>query len=93
MAAVTSFEGRQPVAADARAAGGMRMTADSVVPPRGRQLRFDPMHDSSQADLTKDGQGASTQKTFHHISQKYPLDLCLHTKGGGFMGFSQRWFI
>lgn len=52
------------MAADAGAAGGMRTTADSVVPPRGRQLHFDPMHDSSQADLTKDSQGASIQKLF-----------------------------
>ena len=57
VAAVTSFEGSQPVAADAGAAGGMRTAADSAVPPRGWQLHFDPMHDSSRADLTKDGQG------------------------------------
>lgn len=63
-AAVTSFEGSQPVATGAGPAGGMRTAAGGVVPPRGCQLHFDPMHDSSRAELTKDGQGASIEKLF-----------------------------
>ncbi|XP_051284293.1 uncharacterized protein LOC127378953 [Dicentrarchus labrax] len=66
-AAVTSFEGIQPVATDAGAAGGMRTAADSAVSPRGWQLHFDPMHDSSQADLTKDNQGALYKNFSSHF--------------------------
>lgn len=82
-------KGSQPVAADARAAGGMRTAADSVVPPWGWQLHFDPMHDSSHADLTKDSQGASIQKSLYHISYQYQLNFYLQTHGGGLMQESQ----
>ena len=64
VAAVTPLEGRHPAPVDTGAAGGGRMTADIVTPPRGRQLHFDPMHDSLQADVTKDSQGDSAQKNF-----------------------------
>ena len=82
-------KGSQPVAADARAAGGMRTAADSVVPPWGWQLHFDPMHDSSQADLTKDSQGASIQKkkkSSYHISYQYQLNFYLRRVNAGISG-------
>lgn len=37
-------------------------------------------------DLTKDGQGASEQKTFGQDTSNYPLNLPLNPEGGRCMG-------